>query len=77
VHLLGPRRAGATAHPLVTRTFVEGDARFEGHAFLLFRSARAAYALLAGRGALFHTCDAPLVDALVAGVQAQYDLQPL
>jgi GGDEF domain-containing protein len=77
VHLLGPRRAGANAHPLVTRTFVEGDARFEGHAFLLFRSARAGYALLAGRGALFHTCDAPLVDALVAGVQAQYDLQPL
>jgi two-component system cell cycle response regulator len=79
VHLLGPRGAGAAAlaHPLLTRLFVEGDARFDGHAFLLFRAARAAYALLLGPGALFHTCDAPLVDALVARLQAQYDLQPL
>jgi hypothetical protein len=56
----------------------DGDKRFADHAFVLFLSEHSAYALLAGPGGrVFHTSDAPLVDALVAKLQNLYDLQPL
>ena len=80
VYVLGPR---ATAqgrdgeHPLVTCVSVEGDRRLLDHAFLLLLSEVASYALLQGPdGRLFHSSDAPLVDALVASLQAQYELPP-
>jgi diguanylate cyclase (GGDEF)-like protein len=80
VYLLGPRgRDGAPlGHPLVTEVYLDGDPRFTAHEFLLFLSEHSAYGLLSGPGGrAFHTADAPLVDALVAKLQAQYDLQPL
>ncbi len=80
VYLLGPRAAGGEpfAHPLVTQVYLDGDPRFTSHAFLLFLSEHSAYALLAGPdGRMFHTSDAPLVDALVSKLQNLYDLQPL
>jgi two-component system cell cycle response regulator len=78
VYVLGPR-AGAPgqAHPLVTEVFLDGDPRIAEHDFLLFVSEHSAYALLAGRDGMFHTSDLPLVDALVAKLQALYDLQPI
>ncbi len=78
VYALGPRSLDpGRDHPLVTHVAVD-DPRLEGHAFLLFLSETASYALLQGPGGdSFHTSDAPLVDALVARLQAQYDLQPL
>jgi two-component system, cell cycle response regulator len=80
VYVLGPR--GTTPdggeHPLVTEVPVDGDPRLDGHAFILFLSERAAYGfLMAPDGRAFHTSDVPLVDALVARLQALYDLQPL
>jgi diguanylate cyclase (GGDEF)-like protein len=81
VTLLGPRGrrpAGGAAHPLVTEVYVDGDQRFAGHEFLLFLSEHSAYALVAGPdGRMFHTSDAPLVDALVSKLQRLYDLQPV
>ena len=80
VYLLGPRGHGAApvVHPLVTEVYLDGDKRFDDHAFALFLSEHSAYALLAGPGGrVFHTSDAPLVDALVAKLQNLYDLQPL
>ena len=80
VYLLGPRGADLPTHqnPLVTEVWLDGDKRFEGHEFLLFLSEHSAYGLLAGPGGqMFHTSDVPLVDALVAKLQALYDLQPL
>jgi diguanylate cyclase (GGDEF)-like protein len=82
VYVLGPRAADPghdeREHPLVTHVSVDGDRRFDMHFFLLFLSESAAYALLRGPdGRVFHTADAPLVDALVAKLQAQYDLHPL
>ncbi len=82
VYVLGPRAGDGPGedleHPLVTRVFVEGDRRLQEHAFLLFLSERAAYAFLQGPdGNVFHTSDLPLVDALVAKLQAHYDLQPV
>ena len=79
VYLLGPRgQAPAPRHPLVTEVFLDGDARFAGHEFLLFISEHSAYGLLAGpSGRMFHTSDLPLVDALVSKLQNLYDLQPL
>ncbi len=81
VFVLGPRAGAAPhaeGHPLVTHVPVEGDPRLDAHAFVLFLSERAAYGLLQGPGGrVFHTADAPLVDALVARLQALYDLQPL
>ena len=62
----------------VTEVYLDGDKRFDDHAFALFLSEHSAYALLAGPGGrVFHTSDAPLVDALVAKLQNLYDLQPL
>jgi diguanylate cyclase (GGDEF)-like protein len=80
VYLLGPRGAAAepVRHPLVTEVFLDGDPRFDTHAFLLFLSEHSAYALLRGPdGRVFHTSDVPLVDALVSKLQNLYDLQPL
>ena len=79
VTLLGPRGAGPPAdHPLVTEVFLDGDQRLAGHAFLLLLTEQSSYAWLSGPdGRAFHTSDAPLVDALVARLQALYDLQPL
>ena len=76
VYVVGPRSAGRE-HPLVAHVPVNGDRRFERHAFLLFFSEAAAYALLQGAdGRTFHTSDAPLVEALVAKLQAQYGADP-
>ena len=78
VYLLGPRGASRASHPLVTRIFLDGDARLRDHAFLLFLGENSAYALLEGPGGkVFHTSDLPLVDALVCKLQALYDLQPV
>jgi diguanylate cyclase (GGDEF)-like protein len=80
VYLLGPRGGGGApvSHPLVTEVYLDGDKRFDGHEFLLFLSEHSAYALLSGPdGRMFHTSDAPLVDALVAKLQHLYDLQPV
>lgn len=79
VCVLGPRGAGEGArHPLVTEVFLDGDPRIARHEFLLFLGEHAAYGLLQRPGGrLFHTSDAPLVDALIAKLQALYDLQPL
>jgi len=80
VYLLGPRGADPArlGHPLVTEVYVDGDAHFATHDFLLFISEHSAYGLLAGPGErMFHTSDVPLVDALVSKLQALYDLQPL
>jgi GGDEF domain-containing protein len=82
VYVLGPRAADAgrevRGNPLVARVNVDGDRRLEAHAFLIYLSESVAYALLQGPdGSGFHTSDAPLVDALVAKLQAQYDLEPL
>jgi diguanylate cyclase (GGDEF)-like protein len=80
VYLLGSRGAddAPAGHPLVTEVFVDGDPRFAGHELLLFISEHSAYAFLSGPdGRTFHTCDAPLVDALVSKLQTHYDLQPL
>ncbi len=81
VHLLCPRGDGAAGaageHPLVRRVAVEPDRRLERRPFLLFLSERTAYAALGGvDGPLFHTADTPLVDLLVARLQALHDLQP-
>ena len=71
-----PRRRAGRA--LVTEVYLDGDKRFDDHAFALFLSEHSAYALPAGPGGrVFHTSDAPLVDALVAKLQNLYDLQPL
>jgi diguanylate cyclase (GGDEF)-like protein len=80
VVLLGPRGPGSgpVAHPLVSEVFLDGDQRLAGHEFLLFLSEHSAYAHLVGPGGrAFHTADEPLVDLLVAKLQAAYDLQPL
>ncbi len=80
VYVLGRRGAGATppSHPLVTEVYLDGDQRFAGHDFVLFISERSAYGVVAGpNGRMFHTSDAPLVDALVSKLQNVYDLQPL
>jgi len=79
VFLLGPRGDGAPVdHPLVTEVFLDGDKRLAGHDVLLFLSEHSAYAHLTGPdGRAFHTSDVPLVDLLVAKLQAAYDLQPV
>jgi two-component system cell cycle response regulator len=80
VFLLGPRGADPVrlGHPLVTEVYVDGDDRFATHDFLLFLSEHSAYGLIRGPGRrMFHTSDAPLVDALVSKLQAHYDLQPI
>lgn len=79
VFLLGPRGDGAPVeHPLVTEVFLDGDKRLAGHEVLLFLSEHSAYAHLTGPGGrAFHTSDVPLVDLLVAKLQAAYDLQPV
>jgi diguanylate cyclase (GGDEF)-like protein len=79
VVLLGPRGDGEPlAHPLVTEVFLDGDKRLSQHEFLLFLSEHSAYAHLTGpEGRAFHTADEPLVDLLVAKLQAAYDLQPV
>jgi len=79
VFLLGPRAGGPpVGHPLVTEVFLDGDARLASHPFLLFLSEHSAYAHLTGPdGRAFHTADEPLVDLLVATLQAAYDLQPV
>jgi diguanylate cyclase (GGDEF)-like protein len=79
VYLLGPRGGGAPVeHPLVTEVYLDGDKRLAGHELLLFLSEHSAYAHLAGPdGRAFHTSDVPLVDLLVAKLQAAYDLQPV
>jgi two-component system cell cycle response regulator len=78
VYLLGPRGGAApVVHALVTELGLDGDKRLADHRFLLFLSEHAAYAHLIGPGGrAFHTSDLPLVDALVARLQALYDLQP-
>ncbi|HET9552806.1 MAG TPA: response regulator [Anaeromyxobacteraceae bacterium] len=78
VYLLGPRGGPPVAHPLVTEVFLDGDKRLAGHELLLFLSEHSAYAWISGPdGRAFHTSDVPLVDALVARLQALYDLQPV
>jgi diguanylate cyclase (GGDEF)-like protein len=79
VYLLGPRGGGAPVdHPLVTEVYLDGDKRLVGHELLLFLSEHSAYAHLTGPdGRAFHTSDVPLVDLLVAKLQALYDLQPV
>lgn len=77
VAVLGPRTGSPDAeHPLVTAVHVEGDAQLDAHQFLLFLGENAAYAMLQGPRALFHTSDVPLVHLLVSHLQASYDLQP-
>jgi two-component system cell cycle response regulator len=80
-YLLGPRTGGAelhAEHPLITPVFLDGDQRLSSHQFLLFLSENAAYGLIQRNGdRLFHTADAPLVDALVSKLQILYDLQPM
>ncbi len=80
VYLLGPRAGGEERvdHPLVTQVFLDGDPGMASHEFLLFLGEHAAYGLVQRPGErLFHTSDAPLVDALISKLQALYDLQPL
>jgi diguanylate cyclase (GGDEF)-like protein len=80
VYLLGPRGGGAggPSHPLVTQVPLDGDPRLASHEFLLFLGESSAYGLLQVPGmGLFHTADAPLVDALVSKLQALYDLAPM
>jgi hypothetical protein len=80
VFLLGPRGPDPTrlGHPLVTEVYVDGDARFATHEFLLFLSEHSAYGVITGPGPrMFHTSDVPLVDALVSKLQVLYDLQPI
>jgi len=80
IAVLAPRGGGAEppAHPMLTVVPVDGERRLLDHAFLLFLSEHAAYALLHdGAGRALHTSDAPLVDALVSRLQALYDLEPL
>jgi diguanylate cyclase (GGDEF)-like protein len=80
VYLLGPRAGGGhrVEHPLVTEVYLDGDQRLATHQFVLFLSEQGAYAHLAdAEGRAFHTADLALVDALVARLQALYDLQPL
>src|SRR5262245_12119261 len=81
VSLLSRRPAGNIAkpeevNPLVHRVFLDTDEELAVHDFVLYLSEQSAYGLIqrAG-GATFHTCDAPLVDALVAKLQSRYDLQ--
>jgi diguanylate cyclase (GGDEF)-like protein len=80
VYLMGPSAGDGARidHPLVTEVYLDGDARFAGHEFLLFLSEHSAYGFLSGPGGrVFHTSDVPLVDALVGKLQALYDLQPI
>lgn len=79
VYLLGPRgNGGAPGHASLTRVYLDGDARLRDHSFLLFLGESSAYGLLEGPGGrLFHTSDAPLVDALVSRLQALYELAPV
>ncbi len=80
VYLLGPRAGGdeRVDHPLVTQVFLDGDLRMSSHEFLLFLGENSAYGLVQRPGGrLFHTADAPLVDALISKLQDQYDLQPM
>jgi hypothetical protein len=78
--VLAPRagRAEPAAHPMLSVVAADGERRLRDHAFLLFLSEHAAYALLHdGGGRALHTADAPVVDALVSRLQALYDLEPL
>jgi len=79
VYVLGPGGGGPLpAHPLVTAVPLDGDPRLAEHDLLLLLTEHSAYGLLAGPdGRIFHTSDVPLVDALVAKLQALYDLQPI
>lgn len=78
VLLLGPGQGGGadgSPHPLVAHVVAGGDRRLADHALLLLLTGHAAYALLqAPDGGVFHTCDAPLVDALATQLAARYDL---
>jgi GGDEF domain-containing protein len=79
VYAFGPRLAAGAGgevpkHPLLTPVFVDGDRRFDAHAFVILLSEAASYALLQTDGALFHTSDAALVDTLAARLQARHDL---
>jgi diguanylate cyclase (GGDEF)-like protein len=80
VYLLGRRgEQGLPSHPLVTPVFLDGDDRLKDHDFVLYLSEHSAYGLVQRQstpGRLFQTSDAPLVDALIARLQALYDLQP-
>jgi hypothetical protein len=82
VCLLGRRAVGnvakpAEGNPLVTRIFVDDESEMGSHDVLFYLSERSAYGLIQrANGPIFHTSDAPLVDALVAKLQARYDLQP-
>jgi two-component system cell cycle response regulator len=79
VYMLGPRGGlERVDHPLVTQVFLDGDPHMSSHEFLLFLGEHAAYGLVQRPGGrLFHTADAPLVDALISKLQTLYDLQPL
>jgi diguanylate cyclase (GGDEF)-like protein len=81
VYVLGPRGAAPgrpVDHPFVTPVYLDGDKRMAAHEFMLFLGENAAYGLIQEPGgALFHTADAPLVDALVSKLQTLYDLQPI
>lgn len=79
VHVLASRAAlGATApaHPLVESIAVDPDGPPDERRFLLFLSDRGAYgALRSAEGELFHTCDAPLVDVLIAKLLEHHHLR--
>lgn len=79
VFVLG-RRADLQAHPGLTPVFLEGEERLARHDFLLWLGDGCAYALVQRkhRGATwgFHTSEATLVEALVAKLQTEYELQP-
>jgi two-component system, cell cycle response regulator len=79
VYVLG-RRRDLQFHPALTPVFLEGDERMARHEFLLWLSEASSYALIQRRGVGatwgFHTSDPCLVDGLIAGLQAEYELQP-
>lgn len=79
VHVLVPRSSPAPIgpeHPQVEWISVEADQPLAEGRFLLFLSDRGAYgALRSADGELFHTCDAPLVDLLIAKLLVHYDLR--
>ncbi|HOX45286.1 MAG TPA: response regulator [Myxococcota bacterium] len=81
VFLVGLRdpAAGAGEHPLVTRVHLD-DERLASHRLLLVLGERFSYACLGrhgqdGRLFAFHTCEASVVESLIARLQDHYNFQ--
>jgi hypothetical protein len=79
VHLIG-RRGAFESHAALAPVFIEGDERLSRHRFILWISEAGAYALLErpglGTSWGFHSSDHSVVEGLIHGLQAAYDLQP-